>query len=137
MNAESLNRASSNRSTILTVTLTPAFKLVFVSLLALTVLGLLLACCLVGLTMNTGRSLTPQENVLFDVCTSSFKLGFGAIIGLFGGKALCRSYALGASDNGSFARHSPSAFSHRSNEAVTFPGTRFMARLTLFGSTSG
>jgi hypothetical protein len=24
--------------------------------------------------------LTPQENVLFDVCTSSFELGFGAII---------------------------------------------------------
>jgi hypothetical protein len=73
---------------VLTVTLSPAFKLVFCSVLALTIICLLLACTLVGLTMRTARSLTPQESVIFDLCTSTFKLGFGAMIGLFGGKAL-------------------------------------------------
>jgi hypothetical protein len=73
---------------VLTVTLTPTFKIVFFSVLTLTVVCLLIGCSLVGLTVKAGRSLTPQETVLFDLCTSTFKLGFGAIIGLFGGKAL-------------------------------------------------
>jgi hypothetical protein len=80
--------ATSIRPTTLTVTLSPAFKLVFLSVLGLTVLSLLIGCTLVGLTMRTARALTPQENVMLDLCTSTFKLGFGAIIGLLGGKAL-------------------------------------------------
>ena len=75
-------------SAILTVTLSPAFKLVFVSVLTWTVICLFLGCSLVGPTLHGNRSLTSQENVLFDLFTSSFKLGFGAIIGLLGGKAL-------------------------------------------------
>ncbi len=75
-------------ATVLTVTLSPAFKLVFVSVLALTLICLFLGCSLVGLTLHAGRSLTSQENVLFDLFTSTFKLGFGAIVGLLGGKAL-------------------------------------------------
>jgi len=75
-------------ATKLTVRLTPAFKLVFLSVLGLTILSLLLGCTLVGLTIRTAREMTPQENVMLDLCTSTFKLGFGAIIGLLGGKAL-------------------------------------------------
>jgi hypothetical protein len=79
---------TSKNAQVLTVTLSLAFKLVFNSVLALTVICLFLGCSLVGLTVHTGRSLTTQENVLFDLFTSTFKLGFGAIIGLLGGKAL-------------------------------------------------
>lgn len=88
MNLESGKSAANppKGPTVLTVTLSPAFKLVFCSVLGLTVLAMLVACCIVGLTR--GRSLSPQENILFDLGTSTFKLGFGAIIGLMGGKAL-------------------------------------------------
>jgi len=75
-------------TTVLTVRLSPAFKLVFLSILGLTILSLLIGCTLVGLTMRTGRNLTQQENAMLDLYTSTFKLGFGAIIGLLGGKAL-------------------------------------------------
>jgi hypothetical protein len=79
---------SHSSTTLLTVTLSPAFKLIFCSVLAITIVCLILGCSLVGLTVRTGRTLTPQEDVLFDLCTSTFKLGFGTIIGLLGGKAL-------------------------------------------------
>ena len=90
MSAQAAESAGNSvtQSTVLTVTLSPAFKMVFVSVLSITVLCLFLACTLVGLTINGGRSLTPQENVLFDVLTFAFKLGFGALLGLLGGKAL-------------------------------------------------
>jgi hypothetical protein len=90
MNSEAAASTGSSvqQATVLTVTLSPAFKLVFVSVLVLTVLGLFLACCIVGLTLRTGSHLTHQVSVLFDLGTSTFKLGFGAIIGLLGGKAL-------------------------------------------------
>lgn len=79
--------AASSSSTK-TVTLSPTFNVVFLSVLGLTILSLLIGCVLVGVTVRSGREMTPQENVLFDLCTSTFKLGFGAMIGLFGGKAL-------------------------------------------------
>lgn len=72
---------------VLTVSLSPTFKLVFVSVLALTIICLLLACTLV-MTIRTGGSLSTEGKALFDLSTSMFKLGFGAIIGLLGGKAL-------------------------------------------------
>ena len=78
----------SNKSTVLTVTLSPAFKLVFLSVLGLSVFSLLIGCALVGLKMRTDNPMNEQEKVLLDLCTSTFKLGFGAIIGLLGGKAL-------------------------------------------------
>jgi hypothetical protein len=74
--------------TVLTVTLSPAFLLVFKSVLALTLICLVLGCCLVGLAVHSGRTLTPQETGLLDLFTSTFKLGFGAILGLLGGKTL-------------------------------------------------
>lgn len=71
-----------------TVRLSPSFNRIFLSVLGLTVLCLLVGCTLIGLTMRTGRDMTAQENAMLDLCTSMFKLGFGAIIGLLGGKAL-------------------------------------------------
>jgi hypothetical protein len=40
------------------------------------------------MTIRTGGSLSTEGKALFDLSTSMFKLGFGAIIGLLGGKAL-------------------------------------------------
>jgi hypothetical protein len=80
--------APATPGTVLTVTLSPAFLLVFKSVLALTLICLVLGCSLVGLSVHSGRTLTSQETVLLDLFTSTFKLGFGAIIGLLGGKAL-------------------------------------------------
>lgn len=71
-----------------TVRLSPAFNQIFLSVVGLTILCLLVACVLIGLTMRTGRDMTAQETAMLDLCTSMFKLGFGAIIGLLGGKAL-------------------------------------------------
>jgi len=70
-------------STVLTIPLSPTFKLVFVSILGLTILCLIIACSLVGLGIKS-----EESKVLFDLCATTFKLGFGAIIGLVGGKAL-------------------------------------------------
>jgi hypothetical protein len=80
--------ASANSGTELTVTLSPSFKLVFVSVLAVTVFCLIVSCCLVGLSIGSGHSMDKDVLGLFDLCSSTFKLGFGAIIGLLGGKAL-------------------------------------------------
>jgi uncharacterized membrane protein (Fun14 family) len=86
--SQSSPHSTASETTVLTVSLSPAFKLVFLSVLGLTILSLLIGCTLVGLTIRTARNMTPQENVMLDLCTSTFKLGFGAIIGLLGGKAL-------------------------------------------------
>ena len=88
MTPESTPEIAASNNLTKTVTLSPNFNRVFVSVLGLTILALLIGCVLVGVTVRSGREMTPQENVLFDLCTSTFKLGFGAIIGLFGGKAL-------------------------------------------------
>jgi len=88
MKLEPSPKAASANTSVLTVRLSPAFKWTFLSILGLTVLCLPIGCTLVGLTIRTARDMTPQENVILDLCTSTFKLGFGAIIGLFGGKAL-------------------------------------------------
>jgi hypothetical protein len=72
-----------NGPTVLTIPLSPVFKMIFVSILGLTVLCLGIACSLVALEKTSG-----EGKVLFELCATAFKLGFGAIIGLVGGKAL-------------------------------------------------
>ncbi len=64
--------------------LTPRFKLVFVSVLCITVLSLILG---VSLAVYANPS---NENIklLIDTCSTTFKMGFGAIVGLLGGKTL-------------------------------------------------
>ena len=78
--------ASKKPATIVTVTVT--FKWVFLAVLGLTVLCLILACALIGLSFRAGRPMAKDESAMFEVCTSTFKLGFGELMGLFGGKAL-------------------------------------------------
>ena len=70
-------------SSVVTVTLTPTFKLVFLSALCITILSVILCCPLAILGAET-----PEKKALFEACLTTFKLGFGAIIGLLGGKAL-------------------------------------------------
>lgn len=65
-------------------TVTPAFKLVFLTILALTVLALLLNVTLVVLI----DSPNDQAKSLIDTCSTITKAGFGAIVGLIGGKAV-------------------------------------------------
>lgn len=63
--------------------LTPAFKKIFNTVLGLTILSLFVSVVLVVFA-------TQSDGVkqLEDTCSTTFKLGFGAIVGLIGGKAL-------------------------------------------------
>ena len=64
--------------------LTPGFKLVFTSVLCLTVLSFLM-----GISLSLAIE-KPSSNIngWIETCSTTFKLGFGAIVGLIGGKAL-------------------------------------------------
>ena len=73
---------------LVTLSLSPAFKLVFISVLSLTVLSMLVACPIAVLRPQTVGQENLQLNIVFETCITTFKLGFGAMIGLFGGKAL-------------------------------------------------
>lgn len=66
------------------VTLTPTFKLVFLSVLGLTLICLLLA---VYLSLNATQGNKAAE-ALNEKLLSVFTLGCGAIIGLLGGRTL-------------------------------------------------
>lgn len=68
---------------IATLTLTPVFKLVFLSVLGITILSMILCCPLALLKQST-----PRLDALFEAFATTWKLGFGAIIGLIGGKRL-------------------------------------------------
>jgi hypothetical protein len=70
---------------VVTVTLTPAFKLVFLSVLTITILSIILCCPLVFLTTKEND---PRWTALLEACLTTWKMGFGAIIGLLGGKSL-------------------------------------------------
>ncbi|MEU3457850.1 hypothetical protein ABZ671_30305 [Micromonospora sp. NPDC006766] len=57
--------------------LTPRFKLIFIAVLSLTLLSLTLQAALVVLRIDTQQAATLAE-----ACSTTFKLGFGAIVGL-------------------------------------------------------
>lgn len=65
------------------VTVSPTFKLVLFIALGLTLLSLLTSILLAIIA-------TPSEDTkrLIETCSTTYKMGFGAIIGLIGGKAL-------------------------------------------------
>ncbi len=65
-------------------TLSPGFKLVFLSVLTLPLLSLAVVIFL-AISQHD-----PSEQVkgLIETCSTTFKMGFGAIVGLIGGKAL-------------------------------------------------
>ncbi|HWE35668.1 MAG TPA: hypothetical protein VG406_03785 [Isosphaeraceae bacterium] len=63
--------------------MTPAFRLVFFSVLGLTLLSLAASVYLV-----LREKQTDEIKRLAETCSTTWKLGFGAIGGLIGGKAL-------------------------------------------------
>ena len=74
--------ASARSTTTLTVTLSPIFKLVFLSVLSITILSMFITCALVAV-----HNETDQGKALFELFASITKMGFGAMVGLLGGKA--------------------------------------------------
>jgi len=88
MTPESNSQAAAGNAAVSRTHLSPTFNTVFIAVLGLTVLSLLVTCTLVGITVRTGRQMMEQEKVMFDLGATTFKLGFGAIIGLFGGRTL-------------------------------------------------
>lgn len=78
--------ATATQTTTSTISLTPQFKLVFLSIVSLTVLSMLLSCSMIfsGVKLVPGGS--PEG--LLQALISTWKLGFGAMVGLIGGKAL-------------------------------------------------
>jgi hypothetical protein len=67
--------ATENSATVLTVRLSPAFKLVFLAVLILTIICLMLSCAMIGLSYRAGRPMTTDESGLFELGASTFKLG--------------------------------------------------------------
>ncbi len=65
------------------ILLSPAFKLVVLIVTGLTVLSLGVS---IFLALDQNKS--EQINGLIETCSTTYKLGFGAIVGLIGGKAL-------------------------------------------------
>jgi len=65
-------------------TLTPIFKLVFLSILGITIAALIVNVALVVFL----HAPNDQAKSLIDTCSTILKAGFGAIVGLIGGKAV-------------------------------------------------
>ena len=61
----------------------PVFRLVF-----LTVLGLTATSMGVCVLLSLAARQTDPVRQLIETCSTTFKLGFGAIVGLLGGKAI-------------------------------------------------
>ena len=63
--------------------LTPRFKLIFGTVVALTTLSLVLSVLLA-----TFGSDSEQVKSTMEACSTMYKMGFGAIVGLIGGKVM-------------------------------------------------
>lgn len=68
-----------------TIQLTPAFKLIFVTVVVLTLFSLVGVFILV-FAAPPGDKLPDRFAQALAMCSTTFQLGFGAIIGLIGGK---------------------------------------------------
>ena len=62
---------------------TPMFRWIFSAVLGLTILSLAVS---IALSLQPGP-MSPQQASLFEACSTTWKLGFGAIVGLLGGRA--------------------------------------------------
>jgi hypothetical protein len=69
---------------IVRYTLAPSFKWILISIMGLTLLSLGVSLALVW-TIDT---LPTEAKSLFETMTTTWKMGFGALVGLVGGKAL-------------------------------------------------
>jgi len=65
------------------ITLSPQFKLIFLSVLSLTLLSLIASVVLVLFAKDS-----DEVKRLVETCSTTWKLGFGAMIGLIGGKTI-------------------------------------------------
>jgi len=63
--------------------LTPRFKLIFRTVTALTVLSLTLSVILAAFGGDS-----EQMQSAIEACSTTYKMGFGAIVGLIGGKVM-------------------------------------------------
>ncbi len=66
------------------VILRPTVKLVFLSVLALTILSLAVSISLAVMFPSP----SDQIRGLIEMCSTTYKMGFGAVVGLIGGKAI-------------------------------------------------
>lgn len=66
------------------IILSPAFKWVFVGVMLLTLISLGTSISLAVFVKNP----SPEIKGLIETCSTTFKLGFGAVVGLIGGKTL-------------------------------------------------
>lgn len=73
---------------VITMTLTPTFKLVFLAVLGVTVLSMVFGCSLAVLAPGPDEQPNPNLTAAMHACLTTWKLGFGAIVGLLGGKAM-------------------------------------------------
>jgi len=64
-----------------TIELTPYFKLIFISLLGLTIF-----CFAICLYLSFQDPPNIAQTKLFGTCETMMQMGFGAIVGLIGGK---------------------------------------------------
>lgn len=63
--------------------LSPRFKLIFATVVGLTVLALVL-----NVVLALCGDGSEQVRAVADTCSTTYKLGFGAIVGLLGAKAM-------------------------------------------------
>jgi len=79
--------AAGNAGNAPALTLSPLFKMVFISVLGLTILCLLLSVY-ISIHLDSGAKNVEAMKSLNEKLLSVFTLGCGAIIGLLGGKTL-------------------------------------------------
>jgi hypothetical protein len=86
MSEKGVSAASTKASAVTpqTTVLTPFFKLVFLTVLGLTLLSIAIDLFLVMMVNNPSE----QAKSLIETCSTTWKMGFGAIVGLIGGKAI-------------------------------------------------
>lgn len=70
------------KNTVTSVYISPHFKMILLSVVGLTLLSLG-----VSLFFSLHGKLTQPQSDLFTTCSTTWKMGFGAVVGLIGGKA--------------------------------------------------
>ncbi len=65
------------------IELSPLFKMSFI-----VVVGFTLIFLYASFSLSSQQNLNPSQGELFNTCSTLMKLGFGAIVGLIGGKQI-------------------------------------------------